>query len=195
MMITLPIFPLSTHILPGGRLPLTIFEPRYLSMITQCCRNKEPFGIVCIQPQISHAESQLMPIGTGVTIVDFDLLQGGILGVIVEGQFRFRMRNPQLSTETTCHHADQATVQKLSTWPVITLPESEHYIADCLSQIYIQYPELGKLYQNPQLKNLTWLCQRWLEVLPLSIHEKQAIMAAPNCERIHQLLIEMLKGS
>lgn len=31
---TIPVFPLSNALLlPGGRLPLNIFEPRYLSMI------------------------------------------------------------------------------------------------------------------------------------------------------------------
>ena len=30
---TLPLFPLGTVLLPGGRLPLQVFEPRYLCLL------------------------------------------------------------------------------------------------------------------------------------------------------------------
>ena len=32
----LPLFPLSAVLLPGGRLPLQIFEPRYLDLVSHC---------------------------------------------------------------------------------------------------------------------------------------------------------------
>ena len=36
----IPIFPLpSALLLPGGQLPLNIFEPRYLAMVTACAGN------------------------------------------------------------------------------------------------------------------------------------------------------------
>ena len=40
---TLPIFPLSgVLLLPGGKLPLNIFEPRYLDLIKRCQREQAP---------------------------------------------------------------------------------------------------------------------------------------------------------
>ena len=43
--ITLPLFPLNTVVFPGGRLPLRIFEQRYLEMIKQAIANDTPFGV------------------------------------------------------------------------------------------------------------------------------------------------------
>lgn len=42
----LPLFPLDVVLLPGTRLPLHIFEPRYKEMIGECLANESPFGVV-----------------------------------------------------------------------------------------------------------------------------------------------------
>jgi len=33
----IPLFPLSTVVLPGGQLPLRLFEPRYIDMVMVYC--------------------------------------------------------------------------------------------------------------------------------------------------------------
>ena len=43
-----PIFPLRTILFPGSKLPLRIFEPRYLDMISRCMPTNQEFGIVLI---------------------------------------------------------------------------------------------------------------------------------------------------
>jgi Lon protease-like protein len=51
----LPIFPLSgVLLLPGGRLPLNIFEPRYLNMIRDALRTQRMIGMV--QPAVDDAD-------------------------------------------------------------------------------------------------------------------------------------------
>ena len=42
----LPIFPLSLVLVPGERLPLHIFEPRYQEMLDRCVDQDEPFVLV-----------------------------------------------------------------------------------------------------------------------------------------------------
>ncbi len=42
----LPLFPLEVVLLPGSRLPLHIFEPRYKLMIGEAIRDQSEFGIV-----------------------------------------------------------------------------------------------------------------------------------------------------
>lgn len=49
---SLPLFPLSTVLLPGGRLPLQVFEPRYLELMTTLLAGPVPervFGVVAIR--------------------------------------------------------------------------------------------------------------------------------------------------
>ena len=44
---SLPVFPLpSILLLPGGRLPLNIFEPRYISMILDSLSEQRLIGVV-----------------------------------------------------------------------------------------------------------------------------------------------------
>lgn len=51
---TLPIFPLSgVLLLPGGKLPLNIFEPRYLAMVDDSFRDGHRL-IGMIQPDVAH---------------------------------------------------------------------------------------------------------------------------------------------
>jgi hypothetical protein len=46
---TLPLFPLNTVVFPGGRLPLRVFEQRYLDMVKQAIADNTPFGICAIR--------------------------------------------------------------------------------------------------------------------------------------------------
>ena len=45
----LPLFPLHTVLFPGGRLPLRIFEQRYMDMAKACLKDGSPFGVCLIR--------------------------------------------------------------------------------------------------------------------------------------------------
>ncbi len=45
----LPLFPLGTVLFPGGRLPLRVFEVRYLDMVRRCHDAGAPFGVVALR--------------------------------------------------------------------------------------------------------------------------------------------------
>ena len=86
----IPLFPLNTVLIPGGRLPLRIFEPRYLSMVSDCMRDHSPFGVVLIQDgNEAGVPASFHAVGTTCGIVDFDQLEDGTLGVTGIGQRRF----------------------------------------------------------------------------------------------------------
>ena len=44
-MAEIPLFPLPMVLFPGGKLPLQIFEPRYLDMVKNCMREEIGFEI------------------------------------------------------------------------------------------------------------------------------------------------------
>src|SRR3569832_176450 len=44
----LPLFPLEVVLMPGGHLPLHIFEERYKEMVGEALRDKSEFGIVLV---------------------------------------------------------------------------------------------------------------------------------------------------
>ena len=68
----LPIFPLGTVLFPGGPLPLWIFEPRYLDMVSECLRSERPFGVCLIRSGSEVGEPTpwcASPIGAGTITV------------------------------------------------------------------------------------------------------------------------------
>ncbi len=42
----IPLFPLNTVVFPEGELPLRLFEPRYIDMVSECLRNDSGFGVL-----------------------------------------------------------------------------------------------------------------------------------------------------
>ncbi len=91
---TIGLFPLAGVLLPGGKVPLQIFEQRYLDLVRDSMKSGEPFGIVWIRrgsevAQRGRASPELGDWGTCARIVDWDQLPNGLLGITVEGGDRF----------------------------------------------------------------------------------------------------------
>ena len=90
----LPLFPLSGVLMPYGRMPLQIFEPRYLDLVRDCMKTDSAFGVVWIRrgaevAQRGSASPQLGDYGTTARIVDWDQLPNGLLGLTIQGRQRF----------------------------------------------------------------------------------------------------------
>ena len=57
---TIPVFPLTgALLLPGGQLPLNIFEPRYLEMVNDALRGEKLIGM--IQPRLDDTQHKDSP--------------------------------------------------------------------------------------------------------------------------------------
>ena len=90
----LPLFPLSTVLFPSGRIPLQIFEQRYLDLVKNCMRNDSKFGVVLIlegseMDKKNQVKPNLSGMGTLARIVDWDQLPNGLLGITIQGGERF----------------------------------------------------------------------------------------------------------
>ena len=77
---------------PGGRLPLRIFEQRYLEMAKACLRDNSPFG-VCLIREGAEVGAAATPaqVGTLARISAWDMPQLGLLQVTALGERRFRI--------------------------------------------------------------------------------------------------------
>src|SRR5262249_12440899 len=89
----LPIFPLAgVLLLPRGRLPLNIFEPRYLSMVEDALGKGRLIGMV--QPTVSETQEPLPPtyhIGCAGRITSFSETEDGRFLINLSGLCRFRI--------------------------------------------------------------------------------------------------------
>lgn len=95
-MTELSLFPLSVTLLPYGRMPLQVFEQRYLELVKTSMRSGEGFGIVRIERGAEVSPTSLPTLaamGSVASIVDWDQLDNGLLGITVQGGLRFRPSN------------------------------------------------------------------------------------------------------
>jgi uncharacterized protein len=96
----LPIFPLTGAVLiPGGRLPLNIFEPRYLAMIRHTLR--QPTRLIgMVQPVEQGADRNVDPgnrpavqrIGCAGRLVSFQETEDGRYTITLSGLIRFAIK-------------------------------------------------------------------------------------------------------
>lgn len=105
----IPIFPLTEALLlPGGRLPLNIFEPRYIAMIDAAIGHDRLIGM--IQPALDGSlnesgEPELCSIGTIGRITSFAEAGDGRYLINLSGICRFRIAE-EVSVRTPyrqCH--------------------------------------------------------------------------------------------
>jgi len=98
---TMPIFPLTGALLvPGGRMPLNIFEPRYLAMTRHALAQPDRL-IGMVQPRQRGVERKLDPdfkpeierVGCAGRIISFEETDDGRYQVTLSGLVRFRIRN------------------------------------------------------------------------------------------------------
>jgi len=93
---TIPVFPLSNALLlPGGRLPLNIFEPRYLSMVDRALGEGRFLGM--IQPLATATQTvgdgdPVFDIGCLGRIISFGETEDGRYVISLAGCCRFKIQ-------------------------------------------------------------------------------------------------------
>ena len=174
----LPLFPLSAVLLPGGRLPLQIFEPRYLDLVSHCMKTDSGFGIVRITSghEVIIAQGTTPPataeIGTLARIVDWDALPAGRLRITVEGSRRFRI----LGSRVQANGLLLGEVQWLAEPASGQLADEHLFLHDIMSGL-AEHPALARLGVSgswPDSASLSWALAQYL---PLEESDRYAVLA------------------
>src|SRR6476660_6348415 len=99
-MATLPLFPLGTVLLPGARLPLQIFEPRYVALLRDLLaaqQERSPvFGVVAIREGYEVGDDgvrALHPVGCGALLTQAGARETERYFGGAEGTRRFRLES------------------------------------------------------------------------------------------------------
>ncbi len=93
----LPLFPLQTVLLPGAKLPLHIFEPRYRQLMADLVSGTVPgreFGVVALRSSLTREVrglDQLYEIGCSTVLREAKRLPDGRFDVVTQAQRRFRL--------------------------------------------------------------------------------------------------------
>lgn len=93
----IPIFPLGTLLVPGLVMPLHIFEPRYIALITMLLERPDAqdreFGLSTLRPgsQVEHnGRDALFPVGTLARVTEVESMPDGRLNILTVGTRRYR---------------------------------------------------------------------------------------------------------
>ena len=189
--LTIPLFPLNTVLFPEGLLPLRIFEPRYLDMVSACLRNGSDFGISLIESgEEIGSTTKTFEVGTLSRITDWHQRNDGLLGITVLGQQRFRI----LSTEVQTNLLTRAQVELIENEHATDLPAEYLPIADFLRQLIKQVPHLFATV-TLRYSDATWVGSRLAELLPIPLAQKQYLLQLnepiQRLERMRQLMEAM----
>lgn len=180
----IPLFPLSSFVLPEGLLPLRIFEARYIEMIKQCFRDESGFGICLIKEGQEVGEpAQPHLLGTLVKISDWDQGPDGLLQITAQGIQGFRLHS-------WAANRDNLLMGQIELLPLENPQKLEAQfkslalrLGELLSRMenYVRYP-------NPKLDEAGWVCNRLIEILPLSPMDKMTLLQMQcNTDRLNVL--------
>lgn len=172
MLEAVPVFALDTVLYPEGSLPLRIFEPRYVDMVSDRLRRDAPFIVALIRAGSEvGGGATTHPIGTLARIVDWNRQDDGLLGIVALGGRRVRV----LDTETRPDGLCVATAHMLEHEPAAAVPAEHRRLVVLLHGLLEQLESRYRL-AAPRFDDASWVGYRLSELLPMPLARKQHLL-------------------
>lgn len=189
----IPVFPLpGALLLPRARLPLNIFEPRYLAMLDDCLRSDHRL-IGMVQPFEDAAQPpRLHMIGCAGRVTSLSETEDGRYLIALTGVSRFRIKS-ELDGFTPYRRvkADYADFSADLT-PVSEVPEFDRDAFLALLKRYFESASLSSDWDSMSEAEPELLINSLSMMCPFSVEEKQALLEAPRlsdrCETLTALM-------
>jgi len=172
---------------PGGRLPLRLFEQRYLGMAKVCLKDNAPFG-VCLIREGREVGAPAVPaqVGTLARIVEWDMPQLGVLQVVARGEGRFRLLERRAQRDGLV----RGRVEPIADDDDGPIPAGATRCARLLERVIQETPEA--IPAPHRLDSASWVGMRLAELLPLPLESKQQLLeitdAVARLERLNGVL-------
>ena len=190
---TIPVFPLpGALLLPRARLPLHIFEPRYLQMVEDCL--KTPTRLIgMVQPRSGPAEGKLNAIGCAGRLTGFSETEDGRYMITLTGISRFR-----LGTEAT---GFSPYLRYMVDWagfgadlgPCERDPALDRQGLMSLLRRYFDEEELRTDWESLRSAEDELLINSLSMLCPFDPEDKQALLEAPTLPTRRETLITLME--
>ena len=193
----IPLFPLQSVLFPGGRLPLRIFEQRYMDMATACLKESASFGICLIArgEEVAHKgrkSAEPHAVGTLAHIADWDMQQLGVLNIVAQGGERFRVRRHWVEDSGLL----RGEVELIGEPVAVPVPGAYARLVPLLRAI------VGELATGSPSAPATphrffdsgWLGMRYAEVLPIPVAAKQKLLEIEDSIDRLEIIYRFLEG-
>ena len=189
------LFPLSSILMPLGRMSLQIFEQRYLDLVARCMRENEGFGVIWLKQgsEVSGGSLDTPNVGrygTYARIVDWDQLPNGLLGILIEGTQRFDVHSVWREPDGLI----KADVTLLDAPTAFPLPERYSALAEVLAGL-LQHPQIQRLKLQSDLDDAWSVPAQLTQLLPIDEAIKYRLQGLNSAERLleemDKLLVEL----
>ena len=182
----LSIFPLKNCLFPGGVLSLMIFEIRYLKMIKKVNDEKSCFGIVLLksgsETDKPGATEQFYDVGTRAKIIQLEVLQPTLFSIKVKGEGRFKIESANKGKYSLWN----AVVSEIQDDDIVQLPKEVERLSHKLKEVLHLNKNKSQLSRaeissiNQRFEDLGWVANRWAELLPIDLFQKQNLLEERN---------------
>jgi Lon protease-like protein len=193
----LPLFPLQSVLFPGGLLSLTVFEARYLDLVSDCLRTGQAFGVVCLRQgsevqKAGAAPARFEMVGVSAELTEVDSDQPNVLRVKCVGRQRFRIGRSQQQADGLWN----AEVSMLAEDPKLAPAEAAIPTVRALANAIATLKQQGAEPFLPpySFDDAGWVANRWCELLPISLAAKQKLMELDQPQVRLQLVDEFLRS-
>ena len=197
----IPLFPLRSVLFPGGYLPLRLFEPRYLDMAQRCQAQGQAFGVVTLTEGQEVRQRQgegfkretFHDVGTLARIEHFEHDQPGLIHIRTRGTQRFRLR----SSRCLSHGLWVGQLDVLPADAAVPVPDDLRASARQLQDLLAGWRERAAPEELPvqpphDWDDAGWLANRWAELLPMPLEDRQRLMAMDNPLLRLELVVDRL---
>ncbi len=177
---TLPIFPLAgTIVMPGNELPLNIFEPRYLNMVSDALGSHRMIGMIQPDPHAA-GETDLYPTGCAGRITQYRETNDGRIEMILSGVCRY-----DIGEELPGTRGYRLVMPDWSRFP----DDYADHDGDLRNEHDLLVNTLHRYFEAKQLE-VDW---SMLERLPTVQLMNSLSMALPLSEQTRQVLLETVQ--
>jgi Lon protease-like protein len=168
----IPIFPLGSVLFPGGRLPLRIFEPRYVEMIRACIGGNSVFGVALIRAGYEVGKPAVpYDVGCIARIQQWQESGPDRYELIARGESVFRI----LRRRVTATGLIMAEVELADPPDPAPVPARHEALKELLTGLIEQIG--AEQFPSPQrLDDAAWVANRLCELLPVTPERKQMLL-------------------
>lgn len=193
---SLPLFPLGSALLPGARLPLQLFEPRYLDLarvLAEQDENDRTFGVVLIRKGHEvgpDAAGDLYGVGCEARVDAMALADspiGTVVHLVATGVRRFRLEGIDTAAGTTYLTAEV-------TWLGEPAPDEEaSAVAERVAREHAAYLAALSLEAEPIEAPLSQLAYRVVEQMVLDPSDRQRVLEGADAATRLRTVIGLLR--
>lgn len=191
----LPVFPLSgALLLPRARLPLHIFEPRYLALLEDVLKTRSRL-IGMIQPRDTPEgrDPQLSAIGCAGRLTSFSETEDGRYMVTLSGISRFRLLDEVAGFQPYRRfHINWAPFHR----DLVGEESDPGFDRDAFMALlarYFQARQLGTDWSGLKEAGTEHMINALSMLLPLGSEDKQALLEAPSLVTRRETLVTLLE--